>query len=188
MNFEEVKKLFGVLEQRERLISMLAVLAGLRPGEIFGLTWGKLGGKYAEIHQRIYRGQVDSPKTHHSHRQVALPQGVIWEIEAWRRASLDARPWAWVFPSETGKTPLTKDNCWRRHIAPKLESEGIGWVNFQVMRRTHSTLMSFLKVDPKLVADQMDHTLDVNQNIYTLAPLEQKLEAVNLLESAVTSI
>ena len=43
-------------------------------------------------------------------------------------------------------------------------------------------------MDPKLVADQMDHTLDVNQNIYTLAPLEQKLEAVNLLESAVTSI
>jgi integrase len=187
MNFEEVKRLFGLLEQRERLISMLAILVGMRPGEIFGLKWGKLEGKSADIHQRVYRGQLDSPKTHHSLRQVALPKGLIGEIEAWRRRSLDARPGAWVFPSETGKTPITKDNCWRRHIAPKLVPEGLGWVNFQVMRRTHSTLMSFLKVDPKLVADQMGHTLDVNQNIYTLAPLERRLEAVNLLESAVTS-
>jgi site-specific recombinase XerC len=37
MNVEEVRLLFLVLDVRERLIARLAVLAGMRPGEIFGL-------------------------------------------------------------------------------------------------------------------------------------------------------
>ena len=35
---DEVRVFFSVLEQRERVIGGLAILAGLRPGEIFGLT------------------------------------------------------------------------------------------------------------------------------------------------------
>jgi integrase len=44
MSFEEVRKLFEVLEQRERLIVKIAVLSGMRPGEIFALTWDRLQG------------------------------------------------------------------------------------------------------------------------------------------------
>jgi integrase len=174
MNFEEVKKLFGLLEQWGLLISKLAIYAGLRPGEIFGLKWGKLIGESAEIHQRVYRCQIETPKTHNSIREVALPKGLVLEIERWRKISVNAHPEAWVFPSETGKTPLSKNNCWRRCFEPKLEPEGLGWVNFQVMRRTHSTLMNCLKIDPKLVADQLGHTMDVSQNIYTQLGMERR--------------
>ena len=58
------------------------------------------------------------------------------------------------------KAPVTRDHCWRRRVGPKLEEAGLGWVNFQVMRRTHSSLMNDLKVDPKIVADQLGHTLE----------------------------
>ena len=61
----------------------------------------------------------------------------------------------------------SKDNVWRRNIKPKLAKAGLDWVNFHVLRRTHSSLMRELKVDPKLVADQQGHTLDVNMNVYT---------------------
>ena len=37
MTKEEVKTLFEVLDTRERLIAKLAILAGMRTGEIFGL-------------------------------------------------------------------------------------------------------------------------------------------------------
>jgi hypothetical protein len=67
---------------------------------------------------------------------------------------------------------------------PKLQAAKLGWANFQVMRRTHSTLMNQLKVDPKLVADQLGHTLDVNQNVYTIPDLARRQAAVNLLEGA----
>ena len=43
--------------------------------------------------------------------------------------------------------------------------------------------MKHLKRDPKVVADQLGHTLDVNQNIYTQAPMELKMEAVNEFEA-----
>jgi len=50
------------------------------------------------------------------------------------------------------------------------EAEGSrprGGGNFQVMRRTHASLISDLGVEEKLMADQLGHSLDVNQNVYT---------------------
>ncbi len=69
-------------------------------------------------------------------------------------------------------------------MQPKLDNVGLGWVNFQVMRRTHSSLMRELDVDPKVVADQLGHTLDVNLNVYTETDLNIRKKAVDTLESA----
>ncbi len=52
------------------------------------------------------------------------------------------------------------------------------------MRRTHSSLMNELEVDPKIVADQLGHTLDVNQNVYTKAALRRRSAAVKILDRA----
>ena len=91
---------------------------------------------------------------------------------------------AWVFPSEKGSTPLSRDNCWRRNFLPKLKAVGLEWANFQVMRRTHSCLQDDLGVDPQVRADQMGHTVDVNQNVYTRASMARRKEAVTALENA----
>ena len=48
--------------------------------------------------------------------------------------------------------------------------------------------MNEMRVDPKTVADQLGHTVDVNQNIYTLATIERRLLAVHALESAVNAV
>jgi integrase len=53
MNIEEVKRCFAVLDLRERLIVQMAILAGMRPGEIFGLTWQHLGADHVDIRQRV---------------------------------------------------------------------------------------------------------------------------------------
>src|SRR5439155_10303764 len=124
MSFEQVSRAFGALAQRERLIVKIAVLAGMRPGEIFGLTWGRLQGEYAEIRQRIYRGQLDGPKTLKLVREVALSKGLLSEINEWRRVSIDTRPDAWVFPSETMRTPVSKDNCWATAYRSKAQRSG----------------------------------------------------------------
>jgi integrase len=60
---EEVRRLCSVLDVRERLIARLALLAGMRPGEVFGLKWARLEADYADIQQRVYRGDVDPPKS-----------------------------------------------------------------------------------------------------------------------------
>jgi hypothetical protein len=44
--------------------------------------------------------------------------------------------------------------------------------------------MKTLGVNGKLVADQLGHTLDVNQNVYTQSPVEIRQVAVNQLEKS----
>jgi len=181
MTVAEVRQCFAALGQRERLIAKLAVLAGMRPGEIFAMTWRRLTSTHADIVQRVYRRKLDTPKTDNSTREAALSAGLLSEIEAWRSASMSTKADAWVFPSER-MTPLSKDNIWRRSILPKLQAVGLGWCNFQVMRRTHATLMRQLKADPKLVADQLGHTVDVSLNVYTQSPVAGRAVIVNELE------
>ena len=64
------------------------------------------------------------------------------------------QPEAWVFASENPKKPFWRDNVWYRHMKPRLETLGLGWANFQVLRRTHASLGHEAKVDPKTAADQ----------------------------------
>lgn len=85
-------------------------------------------------------------------------------------------------------TPVSRDNFLRRNIRPKLETVGLGWVDFQVMRRTHSSLMNNLKVDPKLVADQLGHPLDVNLNVYTQSDVERRQSALNKFENVMLGL
>jgi hypothetical protein len=48
--------------------------------------------------------------------------------------------------------------------------------------------MRELEVDPKLVADQLGHSVDVNLNVYTQTALEARAEAANTLENALRPI
>jgi hypothetical protein len=43
-------------------------------------------------------------------------------------------------------------------------------------------------VDPKVVADQLGHSLDVNLNVYTQTALSLRKQAVNALESVLEQL
>jgi integrase len=170
------------MDLRERLILKLAGIAGMRPGEIFGLKWATLEPPYADVRQRVYQGVIDSPKSPKSIRRATLGESVIADVALWR-AMCPTVPDGWVFPSEAIKTPLRPGNCWRRHIGPKLRAVGLEWINFRVLRRSCSSLMNDEGIDPKVISDQLGHTLDVGLNGYTRVALERQLEAVNKLDS-----
>jgi len=184
MTVEQIRAAFSVLAIRETCITKAAIIGGLRPGEIFGLKWGRFADAAAEVTQRVYRGLVDSPKTHHSVRSAALADGVVAALNEWRRICPRVGPDDYVFPSERG-TPLSKDNVWRRNMQPALAKVGLGWCNFQVMRRTHASLMRQMKEDPHAVAAQLGHTVDVSLNVYSQSPVEGRREMVNRLEKLV---
>jgi integrase len=63
--------------------------------------------------------------------------------------AVETREDARVFPSER-MTPLSRDNWWHRTARPALRKVGLDWATFQVMRRTHATLMKTIGVDGKL--------------------------------------
>jgi integrase len=71
------------------------------------------------------------------------------------------------------------------HIKPRLKTIHLDWVNCQAMRRTHSSLMRQLEVDPKIVADQLGHSVDVNLNVNSKTSLRIRKQALDSMESAV---
>ena len=73
----------------------------------------------------------------------------------------------------------------RRNSRRLCQRTGLAWANFQVMRRTHSSLLKELGVDPHVRAEQMGHTVDVNENVYTITSINRRKEAVNALEDAI---
>jgi integrase len=183
MSLEEVNRCFEVLDQRERLIAMLALTAGMRPGEILALQWKHVRPDHIEVVQRVYHQEIDTPKTKRSVRSVALSPVLKASLESWREVALSDDPEAWLFPSEHGRTPVIAENIWRRNFLPRLKAVGLEWATFLVMRRTHASLMRDLDVDPKLVADQLGHTLDVSLNVYAKSGLARRGEALALFES-----
>ncbi len=53
------------------------------------------------------------------------------------------------------------------------------------MRRTHASLMRDLDVDPKIIADQLGHSIDVNLNAYTKTGLDLRKQALKAMESII---
>ena len=129
----------------------------------------------------LNRGREGTPKSKRSKRPVCLPLSVIADFSAWRGFALDLT--GRVFASETGKTPLWRDNLWNRNVAPLWEKVGLGWATFQVMRRTFATMAREAGADPKVTADMMGHGIGVNLDEYTRSRLPQLTEVVNRVES-----
>jgi hypothetical protein len=48
--------------------------------------------------------------------------------------------------------------------------------------------MSDLGIEGKLVADQLGHSLDVNQNVYTQSAVSKRQAAVNQLEISINDV
>lgn len=167
ISLQQIKAALGVLEVRERLIFELAVYQGMRPGEIVGLQIGDYDGDALAIRRRIYEGKQDTPKTRRGDRDVPL----IRQTKLLFDAYLNIRPGArsadsWLFPSETGITPLSYSNVWQDRIRPALEKIGLGFVNYQILRRTWVTEFAAVEKDPHVRAQLAGHSVDVSENQY----------------------
>jgi integrase len=183
---EEVEQHIEAMDVRERLIDYLAIFVGMCPGEILGLQRSHVAEdcRQVTIKQRLYRGNIDTPKTHSSSRTLAIPPKTASLMREWMQL-VGENPEAWVFASENPERPMWKDNVWHRHMKPRLEKVGLEWANFQVMRRTHATLGHEAGIDPKVSADQRGHGIGVALDVYTHASLGKRAEAAERLENAV---
>lgn len=188
MNLKEAAQHIDALDLRERVIDHLALFVGMRPGEILALQRRHIAADCSElvIEQRLYRGDIDDPKTESSKRTVGISSQTARELRGWM-ALVGKKPDAWVFASENALKPMWRDNVWYRNMKPKLDAIGLGWANFQVLRRTHASLGHDAKVDPKVAADQRGHGIGVALDVYTHSSVEARRGAAEVLENAVMS-
>jgi integrase len=136
------------------------------------------------VEQRVYRGNIDSPKTNPSRREVAIPPRTAEMLREWMKAAVNPEPGAYLFASDKG-TPIWRDTLMYDHIRTKLRPHGLEWVDFQVMRRTHASIGHRLKLDPKVTADQRGHGVGVSIEEYTKTTVQDKAAAARKLEQEV---
>lgn len=188
MSPADVQLFLSALGLRETILARLVLIEGIRPGEALALKWGDIRADHLDVQRRVYRGKIDSPKSvRRTEVAPALSDATQTLLVQWRATSPDTSPDAWVFPSETLKTPIAKDNIWRRHFSPFLKKVGLGWVTFQIMRRTSRSAQHEMGTDPKVAADQLGHTLDVSLNVYTQTSVVARKQAVDGLNAFLTT-
>lgn len=159
------------------------LFCGLRESEVYGLKVRDLIKRGAiRIERSWYRGRIEPPKNGRV-RLVGIDFEIFERLERRVEQLPERCPEGWLFPSERMVTPMRPDNVLRRAVYPKLEPFGLDWINFAVLRRSHSTLHQARGTDPKIIADQQGHGLDVHMTEYIDSHLDRKREATSVLWS-----
>jgi integrase len=186
MTVEEVRIALKAVELRERVLLHMAIFAGFRPGEMLALQRRHVSedASVVKVEQRVYRGDIDDPKTDPSKRDVAIPPRTAERLLEWMNTAVDPEPNAYLFASEKGK-PVWRDTLIYDHIRPKLKPYGLEWVDFQVMRATHASIGHRLRLDPKVTADQRGHGVGVAIEEYTKTSVKDRAAAAKKLEQEV---
>jgi integrase len=175
----------------------VAVYTGLRPSELVGLRYRNVHADSITVDERCCRGDWGAPKSKASNATIAVNPGVIDRINWLKTITVEIRagnavrrypavkscgPDDLVFASVVKGAPMRDNNILTRFIKPAARKLGIGFVNWQVLRRSHATWLKFAGADPKDAQAQLRHsrvttTLDIYQQFIP----ESQRRAVNKL-------
>jgi len=147
----------------------VALLSGLRRGELFALRWRDLDEERQSlvVREAVYEGKFGTPKTAAGVRQIPLSDAAMKLIGDWREQVKRREPEALMFSTWSGK-PISPNNVVRRWIVPACEALGIVRVTWLTLRRTYSSWAHEKGVPGKVIAQLMGHAkVDTTLNVYT---------------------
>jgi integrase len=174
---EDIGKLAANLGEPVRTVFLLGTLTGLRMGELLALKLPDVDTTHARLCVRrdVYRGQVGTPKTPGSERQVPLASPLIPILQSW----LSIRPTRsdWLFPSRAG-TPLRDRNLMRRDLWPACARLGIPRFGWHSLRHTFSTFNGNAGVAVPVLQSLLGHASPETTMIYTHPLKDVKRQAV----------
>jgi integrase len=179
--------LLANLPEPVRTIALVGILAGLRVGEILGLSWEYVDfvAKTIRIENAVYRGVLGTPKTKGSRRTLPMPQSLLEALRSHSNGLLN--PTGLVFATRTGK-PYSDTNLLARVLRPAGVKIGAPWLSWHTLRRTHATLLSQSGASPKDAQAQLGHAhISTTMDIYTQPTPQHQREAVDRLSQLVTN-
>lgn len=182
----EVARLLSALEEPGRTLVLMAVLTGMRIGELLALRWKNVDfdGKTIRVREAVYEGHNSTPKTQGGNRDIpfgpTLEQALRNHLG--RRGTSDD---SLVFPSRNG-TYLRPGNLHKRWLLPACEKAELRRFSWHDFRRTHATLLSDMGEPLKTAQAQLGHaSLSTTAEIYAQAVPASQRAAVERLEKAV---
>jgi integrase len=163
--------LLAELPPLARTMAGVAMLTGLRRGELFALRWHAVDftEKHLTVQEAVYEGVFGTPKTDAGTRRVPLAESSLALLTEWRARVKRTAPDALVFSTWSGK-PISPHNVTRRWTVPACTKLGFPKATWLTFRRTYASWSPDKGVPGKVVAKLMGHTnADVTLNVYTQA-------------------
>jgi integrase len=184
-------------EDRLHALYVLALLTGMRQGEMLGLRWhdvdfaaGSLSVRRTLV--RTSQGwSWSEPKTAKGRRTIALPALAVEALRQHRIRQLEERLRSgvlWedldlVFPNHTGK-PLERQNVVKRSFRPLLVRAGLPAIRFHDLRHSAATLLLSLGEHPKVVQERLGHsTIGVTMDTYSHVLPDMQRKAASRLDA-----
>jgi len=179
----------------------VCLFAALRVSELVGLRWEDVHADALTIDERYCRGDWGCPKTTASKATIGVDSRIIERIQRLKQLVVTinwgangakksfkvvraAGPRDLVFQSVRKGDEMSDHNILSRHIKPAARKLGIGWVNWQVLRRSYGTWMAEAGADPKAIQAQMRHSrISTTMDIYVQAvPAAQRRAVERMME------
>jgi integrase len=185
LSLDEVRRLIAASDEPVRTVVLLAVMTGLRIGEILALRWGRINFATGTlwVEETCYKGHFGTPKTHASRREVPLTPAVTRALQAHRVSCRDTANEALVFATRHG-TPLASNNLRKRQLHPASQRAGLGSINWHSLRHTHGTLLHEQGTPLRVAQAQLGHShMTTTLQVYTHASGSAQRQAVDHLES-----
>jgi integrase len=201
-NAEQVGQFFEVSDQGDLgALWRLALLTGMRRGELLGLKWEDIDldrGSLA-VRRTLSRGkggtwEIGQPKTATGRRSIALPQSCVTALRKHRVAQNTERLrlgelWEdndFVFTNRTGG-PLHV-NSMMLQFRKLTEAAGLPKIRFHDLRHTSATLLLAKGVHPKIVQERLGHAdISMTLNRYSHVTPDMQRLAADTLDEAFSS-
>jgi integrase len=146
----------------------LAILSGLRRGEVFALRWRDVDetARVLTVREAVYDGRFSTPKTEAGARQVPLSATALGLVKAWH-GGRTMEPGELMFSTRSG-APIAPNNVLRRAVFPACDRLGLPRATWLTFRRTYSSWSHEKGVPGKVLAQLMGHAhVDTTLNVYT---------------------
>jgi integrase len=184
---KEAGALIGRLAPKPRAMVALAILTGMRRGELLGLRWKCIDeeAKIVRIEEACYKSHFDTPKTSAGRRALPLATPVLTLIGDWKKRARKTQPEDLVFGTKYGQ-PENPNNVLRRHVYPACDALKLRRATWLTFRRTFSSLCHASAVPDKVTAELMGHAnVSTTLNVYTQVVGDSKRQAVENLSSEI---
>jgi integrase len=179
----------------------LALLTGMRRGELLGLRWTDLDldAGALSVRRTLSRGttsrlEAGEPKTASGKRRVSLPASVVKSLRQHRDRQTFAKAGAGeayqdrglVFATETG-API-HPNTLSRRFAALIARADVPKIRFHDLRHTCATLLLADGVHPKVVQERLGHaTIAETLDRYSHVTADMQRQAADRLDAVLDS-
>ena len=165
----QAASLLAALSPLPRTMVGLAILSGLRRGELFALRWKDIDehARLLTVREASTTESFGTPKTRGGIAADSAFGGALALVIEWKAPSRTRSADALVFGTRLG-TPISPNNVLRRSIFPACKRLGLPHATWLTFRRTYSSWSHDKGVPGKVVAQLMGHAnVDTTLNVYT---------------------